>query len=143
MTAALILTLLLYFGVGVAVKADVVAGRLAPLVRAGDATLPVPLLHPPGPLAGIVFSGSPDAVVLAGIVFSGVAAAIMSTVNSFLSIGAAVVTHDIPVALGRRLPGELLWGRLSTAGISVLAALLAQRSGTLVAFLGIFGGGLF
>jgi len=113
----------------VAVKADVVAGRLAPLARADDATPQFLLLHAP--------------VLLAGIVFSGVAAAIMSTVNSFLSIGAAVVTHDIPVALGRRLPGELLWGRLSTAGISVLAALLAQRSGTLVAFLGIFGWGLF
>ena len=38
---------------------------------------------------------------------------------------------------------ELRWGRLSTVAISVAAALVAQLSGTLVAFLGIFGYGLF
>jgi Na+/proline symporter len=129
MTAALMVTLLLYFGVGVAVKAEVTAGALAPLLRADDATPQFLLRHTP--------------VLLAGLVFSGVAAAIMSTVNSFLNIGAAVVTHDLPVALGRRLPGELFWGRLSTVAISVLAAVVAQLSGTLVAFLGIFGWGLF
>jgi Na+/proline symporter len=41
-------------------------------------------------------------VLLAALVFSGVAAAIMSTVNSFMNIGAAALTHDLPVALGRR-----------------------------------------
>jgi len=67
----------------------------------------------------------------------------MSTVNSFMNIGAAVVTHDLPVAFRRRLSNELLWGRLSTVAISLVAALVAQFSGTLVAFLGIFGWGLF
>ena len=129
MTAALMLTLLLYFGVGVAMKAQVAGGGLAPLARADDATPQFLLRFTP--------------VLLAGLVFSGVAAAIMSTVNSFMNIGAAVITHDLPVALGRRLPNELLWGRLSTVVISVLAALVAQLSGTLVAFLGIFGWGLF
>jgi Na+/proline symporter len=129
MTAALMVTLLLYFGVGVAVKAEVTAGALAPLARADDATPQFLLRHTP--------------VLLAGLVFSGVAAAIMSTVNSFLNIGAAVVTHDLPVAVGRRLRRELFWGRLSTVAISVLAAVVAQLSGTLVAFLGIFGWGLF
>ena len=129
MTAALMLTLLLYFGVGVAMKAQVAGGGLAPLARADDATPQFLLRFTP--------------VLLAGLVFSGVAAAIMSTVNSFMNIGAAVITHDLPVALGRRLPNELLWGRLSTVVISVLAAVVAQLSGTLVAFLGIFGWGLF
>jgi len=81
--------------------------------------------------------------LLAALVFSGVAAAIMSTVNSFMSIGAAALTHDLPVALGRRVGNELRWGRISTVVISVVAALVAQASGTLVAFLGIFGWGLF
>ncbi|MEO7647732.1 MAG: sodium/proline symporter, partial [Gemmatimonadaceae bacterium] len=63
--------------------------------------------------------------------------------NSFMSIGAAAVTHDLPKALGRKVKNELLWGRVSTVVISLLAALLAQLSGTLVAFLGIFGWGLF
>lgn len=129
MSVALILTLLLYFAVGVATKSLVVQGQMAPLARPDDAT-PLFLLH-----------ATP--VLLAALVFSGVAAAIMSTVNSFMSIGAAAVTHDLPKALGRSVSNELLWGRISTVVISVLAALLAQLSGTLVAFLGIFGWGLF
>jgi Na+/proline symporter len=128
-TSALMLTMLLYFGVGVSVKALVTAGHLAPLGTPDQAT-PTFLLHY-------------TPVLLAALVFSGVAAAIMSTVNSFMNIGAAVITHDIPVALGRHFKDELFVGRLSTVLISVIAALLAQVSGTLVAFLGIFGWGLF
>ena len=129
MTLALVITLLLLFGVGVAVKALVTTGALEPLRIADDAT-PVFLLR---------FSP----LVLAALVFSGVAAAIMSTVNSFMNIGAAAITHDLPKTFGRSVGNELRWGRISTVLISVAAALLAQVSGTLVAFLGIFGWGLF
>jgi Na+/proline symporter len=129
MTVALMLTLLLYFGVGLAVKALVLRGELAPLASPDDAT--------PTFLLGFT------PIVLAALVFSGVAAAIMSTVNSFMSIGAAAVTHDLPVAFGRRVGNELRWGRVSTVVISLAAALLAQFSGSMVAFLGIFGWGLF
>lgn len=128
MTAALTITLLLYFGVGMVVKALVVRGELA-LPSPDDATPAFLLAFTP--------------VLLAAIVFSGVAAAIMSTVNSFMNIGAAALTHDLPHAFGRRLGNELRMGRLATIAISVLAALTAQFSGTLVAFLGIFGWGLF
>ena len=129
MSVALIVTLLLYFAVGVSVKALVAGGTLAPLARPDDAT----------PLFLLRFTP----VLLAGFVFAGVAAAIMSTVNSFMSIGAAAVTHDIPKALGRTVANELWWGRVSTILISVAAAALAHASGALVAFLGIFGWGLF
>ena len=129
MTIALMLTLLLYFGVGLAVKALVLRGELPPLALADDATPLFLLRYTP--------------VLLSALVFSGVAAAIMSTVNSFMSIGAAAVTHDIPIALGRRVGNELRWGRISTVLISLAAALLAQFSGSMVAFLGIFGWGLF
>ena len=129
MTTALFVTLLLYVGVGLVVKALVVNGTMEPLARVDDAT----------PFFLLRFTP----LLLAGVVFSGVAAAIMSTVNSFMSIGAAAITHDIPVALGTRVGNELLWGRIATIAISVVAALVAQASGTLVAFLGIFGWGLF
>jgi Na+/proline symporter len=129
MTGALIVALLLYFAVGVAVKALVVRGQLAPLLRADDAT-PTFLLRFTPP-------------VLAAVVFAGVAAAIMSTVNSFMSIGAAAITRDIPTAFGRRVTDELRWGRIWTVVISLASALVAQLSGSLVAFLGIFGWGLF
>lgn len=128
MTAALTVTLLLYFGVGVVVKALAVRGEIA-LATPDDATPTFLLNFTP--------------VILAALVFSGVAAAIMSTVNSFMNIGAAALTHDLPVAFGTRVRNELTMGRLATVAISVVAALTAQFSGTLVAFLGIFGWGLF
>jgi Na+/proline symporter len=67
----------------------------------------------------------------------------MSAANSFINIGAAIVTHDLPVAFGRRVNDELRWGRAMTILIAVAAAITAQVSGTMVAFLGIFGWGLF
>ena len=129
MTATLIITLLLYFGVGFAIKALVSSGELAPLARADDATPTFLLRYTP--------------ILLAALVFSGVAAAIMSTVNSFMNIAAAAITHDLPAAFGTRVGNELRWGRIATVVISLIAALVAQMSGTLVALLGIFGWGLF
>lgn len=128
-TAAFLLVVLLYIGVGVGVKALVAEGSLAAPANPDEAMPLFLLTHTP--------------LLLAALVFSGVAAAIMSTVNSFLSVGAAAVTHDLPVAFGRPVADELRWGRITTVVLSVAAALTAQFSGTLVAFLGIFGFGLF
>ena len=129
MTIALAVTQLLYVSVGVAMKGLVVGGQLAPLAKADQAT-PQFLLHY-------------TPTLVAGLVFSGVAAAIMATVNSFMSVGAAALTHDLPVAFGRRVGDELKWGRITTVLLALVAAGVAQASGTLVAFLGIFGWGLF
>ena len=128
-TLGLVLVLLLYFSVGVGVKAFVLSGRMAPLASPDQAT------------PSLLLNVTP--IVLAALVFSGVAAATMSAANSFINIGAAIVTHDIPIALGRRVGNELKWGRLITVLIAVAAAITAQLSGTMVAFLGIFGWGLF
>lgn len=129
MSVAIIISQLLFIGVGLAVKALVVRGELPPLARADDAT----------PLFLLRFTP----LLLAAVVFSGVAAAIMSTVNSFMSVGAAALTHDLPIAFGRKVHNELFWGRMSTVVISLVATVVAGASGTLVAFLGIFGWGLF
>lgn len=128
-TLALVLTLLLFFGVGVAVKAAVLRGEIAAPANPDQAT------------SLFLLAFTPD--LLAALVFAGVAAAIMSTVNSFLNVGAAALIHDLPTALGRPPANELFWGRIATAAIAVLAALVAQFSGALVVFLGIFGWGLF
>ena len=128
-TLGLVLVLLLYFGVGVGVKSFVLGGRLAPLTSPDQAT-PTLLLNV-------------TPIVLAALVFSGVAAATMSAANSFINIGAAIVTHDLPIAFGRSVGNELRWGRVMTILIAVAAAITAQQSGTMVAFLGIFGWGLF
>jgi Na+/proline symporter len=137
MTAAMTLTLLLYLTVGVAVKAMVVRGEMPALARNDDA-MPAFLLHA-------------VPVAVAGLVFAGVAAAIMSTVNSFLSVGAAAITHDLPRAFGRagRAAGadasaaELGRGRVSTLLLALGAAAIAHAPGAQVAFLGVFGYGLF
>jgi Na+/proline symporter len=128
-TLGLILVLLLYFGVGVGVKAFVTNGTMPALTAPDQATPSLLLTVTP--------------LVLAALVFSGVAAATMSAANSFINIGAAVVMHDLPIAFGRRLNNELLWGRAVTVLIAILAAVIAQYSGAMVAFLGIFGWGLF
>lgn len=128
-TLGLILVLLLYFGVGIGVKAFTSSGQMPPLSAPDQATPTLLLTVTP--------------LFLAALVFSGVAAATMSAVNSFINIGAAVVTHDLPVAIGKRVRNELKWGRAATVFIAIAAALIAQYSGSMVAFLGIFGWGLF
>jgi len=128
-TLGLVLVLLLYFGVGIGVKAFVASGRMAPLGSPDQAT------------PSLLLNVTP--IVLAALVFSGVAAATMSAANSFINIGAAIVMHDLPIAFGRRLKNELLWGRAVTVLIAAAAATTAQKSGAMVAFLGIFGWGLF
>jgi Na+/proline symporter len=128
-TLGLVLVLLLYFGVGIGVKAFVLDGRLAPLMSPDQAT------------PALLLNVTP--IILAALVFSGVAAATMSAANSFINIGSAIVTHDLPIAFGRRVRNELGWGRAVTVLIAVAAAITAQRSGATVAFLGIFGWGLF
>lgn len=128
-TVGLVLVLLLYFGVGLGVKAFTSKGLMAPLTSPDQAT------------PALLLSITP--LFLAALVFAGVAAATMSTVNSFINIGAAAVMHDLPAAFGRRLNNELAWGRAATVAIAIAASLVAQFSGTMVAFLGIFGWGLF
>jgi len=53
------------------------------------------------------------------------------------------VTHDLPRACGRPVANELRWGRAWTIVLSLAAVTLAHLPGALVAFLGIFGFGLF
>lgn len=128
-TLAFFLAGLLWFGVGLAVKALTVEGAMAPLENPDDAT--------PAFLLGFT------PVTLAAVVFAGVAAAIMSTVNSFVNVGAAALVRDLPTALGLPVKNELFRGRVATVFLCVLAAGIAQFSGFLVAFLAIFGLGLF
>lgn len=126
---ALTLTVLLFFGVGMAVKGAVVLGELPAPVHP-DQTTPLFLLQR-------------TPLLLAALVFAGVVAAIMSTLNSFMNVGAAALAHDLPRALGVRVADPLRSGRIATVVITLLAGAAAHYSGTLVAYLGIFGWGLF
>lgn len=126
MTGAMLVTLLLFVGVGIAIKAAVVTGRVPALARPDDAT------------TTFLRTGTP--VFLAALVMSGVVAAIMSTVNAFLNISAAALTLDIP---GRPSRDALRWGRIATVIVALAAIVLALGTTRLVALLGVFGWGLF
>jgi Na+/proline symporter len=128
-TVAMVLVILIMFGIGMAMKALVLTGELPPVANPDDVA-PIFLLQR-------------TPLILAAIVFSGIAAAVMSSVDSFVNVGAAALTHDLPSALGRSTPEGLQWGRIATVALSVAAALTAQLSNALVVFLGIFGYGLF
>jgi SSS family transporter len=133
LTTSIMMTALLYFGVGIAMRAMTETGAMPNLGDTPDRVTPLFLLQK-------------TPVLLAGLVFAGVAAAIMSTVNSFLNIGAAALTYDIPAGLGMEAEDadrSLRRGRLWTVAITILATLIAQRSGALVILLGLFGWGLF
>lgn len=129
MTVSMTLALLLYLTVGVAVKAMVVRGVIPPLARNDDA------------MPAFLVAAVPTA--LAGLIFAGVAAAIMSTVNSLLSVGAAAMMHDLPTAFGRAPSNELVRGRVATVALALVAVGVAHAPGAQVAFLGVFGYGLF
>lgn len=124
-----VLCLLIWLGLGLAVPALVAQGRLAPLLKADDATPAFLLGFAPEPLAGLAVAG--------------ILAAIMSTADSFTNLGAAVVVRDLPKALGRQLSRELLWGRIATVGVTLAAALLAVFYNDLIALLGTFAFGTF
>lgn len=121
---------LLWIAIGLSIRALVLQG-LHPELSHPDDAAPAFLQNYAHPL-------------LAGVVFAGLLAAIMSTADSFLNIGAAAVVHDIPRAIrGRSLGNELMWARIATVGIAVVAAVFSLYSGDLVALLGAFGWATF
>ncbi len=129
-----VMAALLWFSVGIIMRATVLDGSVDPLVTADSAA----------PL----FLASFAHPILAGIVFAALFAAIMSTSDAFLNIGTAAVVHDLPVAIrGRSIDNELFWARVATFVITIVAAGFALYSyygnDRLVALLGAFGWGTF
>ena len=119
----------IWLGIGLAVPALVVRGRLSPLDNPDSAT----------PLFLLNFA--PQA--LTGLAFAGILAAIMSTADSFVNIGAAALVRDLPRVFGRKMRRELLWGRVATPVIMLAATLFALAYGDLIALLGTFAFGTF
>jgi SSS family transporter len=129
-----VMAALLWFSVGIIMRATVLDGSVDPLLTADSAA----------PLFLASFANP----ILAGIVFAALFAAIMSTSDAFLNIGTAAVIHDIPIAIrGRSLDNELYWARVVTVLITLVAAGFAMYSyygnERLVALLGAFGWGTF
>ena len=124
------ITALLWIGLGLVMRALVLQGSQDPLLTP-DAAASEFLQNYANPL-------------LAGVVFAALLATIMSTADGFVNIGTAAVIHDFPIAIrGRAVANELLWARVTTVVIAIVAALFALYSGDLVALLGAFGWGTF
>jgi Na+/proline symporter len=121
--------ILIWLGIGLAVPALVVQGRLEPLA------------NPDGATPAFLLNFAPQ--VLAGLAFAGILSAIMSTADSFVNIGSAAIVRDIPRALGFRVRSQLAWGRFATLGIMAAAGVLALVYGDLIALLGTFAFGTF
>lgn len=121
--------ILIWLGIGLAVPALVAHGRMIALVNPDQAA------------PQFLLSFTPP--ILAGMVFAGVLAAIMSTADSFLNIGSAAIVRDLPKAFGRRVPNELLWGRVAVVGIAGFAAVFAFGYQDLIALVGTFAFGTF
>ncbi|MDH3650792.1 MAG: hypothetical protein OEQ53_13995 [Saprospiraceae bacterium] len=125
-----LISALLWISIGLVMRALVISGG-HPELAAADSAAPQFLQNYAHP-------------VLAGIVFAGLFAAIMSTADGFLNIGTAAVMHDIPKALGLTIiRNELLWARIVTVILTIVAASFAFYTGDLVAILGAFGWGTF
>lgn len=120
---------LLWIGIGLAMRALVINGMHAPLDSPDQAASQF-LQHYAHPL-------------LAGIVFAGLFAAIMSTAEAFLSIGTAAVMHDIPQSIGQKIKKPLLTARITTIVLTLLAAVFAINSGSLIALIGAMSWGIF
>ena len=129
-----IMAALLWVSIGVIMRAAVIDGVVPPLSLADDAA----------PIFLTLFANP----LLAGVVFAGLFAAIMSTSDAFLNIGTAAIIHDIPKAIrGHSIRNELLWARIVTVMLAVVAAGFALYShfqdATLIAILGAFGWATF
>ncbi len=125
------LCMLLWIGVGFAMKYLVVTGQQPALADPDHAAPRFLLDHTPPWLAGVVFAG--------------LFAAIMSTADAFLNLGAALFVRDIPRALFGRMPeNELRAARIATGFVAVAATVFALAGAdSLVAVLGIFSWGTF
>jgi len=129
-----VLAALLWVSIGIIMRATVIDGVIPPLGLPDD--------------AASVFLSVFTSPLLAGIVFAGLFAAIMSTSDAFLNIGTAAIIHDIPKAIwGKNIENELMWARIVTVVLAIVAALFALYSyyadATLVALLGAFGWATF
>lgn len=129
-----LLAALLWISIGVIMRAAVIDGMVEPLALPDD--------------AASVFLSVLTNPLLAGVVFAGLFAAIMSTSDAFLNIGTAAIIHDIPKAIrGQSIKNELLWARIVTVLLAIMAASFALYShfqdATLIAILGAFGWGTF
>jgi SSS family transporter len=116
-----------------------IGGGMAVTALTADGRLPVPD-HPDQAITLLLQLVPPW---LGALAYAGALSAIMSTADSFVNIGAGALARDLPRAFGRTLDRELLWARLFSILLFGVSLIFALNVGHLVAYLGIFGFGMF
>lgn len=123
------LTTLFSLGVGLSLKAMVISGE-----SSAPATLDNATTH---------FLSNFTSPVVAGLALTGLLAAIMSSASSFITIGAASVVRDFATSIGLTVRRELLWSRVFSVVITLLALLFALYLSQVIFILGAIGWAAF
>lgn len=123
------LTTLFSLGVGLALKAMVITGASSEPDTIDNATT-----H---------FLSNFTNPVVAGLALTALLAAIMSSASSFITIGAASVVRDFAGSIGMVVRRELLWSRVFSVVITVLALLFALYLSQVIFILGAIGWAAF
>lgn len=122
-------TTLFSLGIGLALKAMVIDGRAQAPETIDNTTTD--------------FLSNFTSPVVAGLALTALLAAVMSSASSFITIGAAAVVRDLAGATGRPVRRELLWSRIMSALITVLAVLLVFYLSQAIFLLGAIGWAAF
>lgn len=103
----------------------------APVLKVADTVTPTFLMsYMPGSVSGIVFAG--------------VLAAILSTASGFVNSGSAVLVRDLwQRAFKLPLRNEVLWARIASLGVVVLAWVLGLTAGEFVVIMGMIASGIW
>jgi sodium/proline symporter len=122
-------TTLFSLGIGLALKSMVVEGVAAAPETIDNTTTD--------------FLANFTSPVVAGLALTALLAAVMSSASSFITIGAAAVVRDLASAIGAPVRRELLWSRVMSAVITVLAVLLVFYLSQAIFLLGAIGWAAF
>lgn len=130
---------------GLAYLATTLYWLAAPFLRAAviEGTVSDPG-NPDGTLPVALIQWAPDIVI--AFVLTAVVAAIMSTSNAFLNMGASAVVHDYFIQhrdTELTQEQEVLWGRVTTVVLLVMAGLIAATFPGLIFVLGAAGWAIF
>lgn len=122
-------TTLFALGVGLAARNQIIIGEMAPLDNPDD-TAPQFLIEFTSP-------------ILTAFTLTALLAAIMSSASSFITIGASAATRDFLGGIGVTLKRELLWNRVASVAVTLVAVLVALYLDQIIYLLGAIGWAAF
>lgn len=128
---AYVVTTFFSLGVGLSIRALVIQGQVGavdnPDLTTNAFLMNDSLIHP----------------LMAGIALTAILSAIMSSASSFITIGASAAVRDLAGGLRIKVKRELLWSRIFSAVVVLLALLFGLYLDQIIYLLGSFGWAMF